>query len=156
LLCDGAGYELSNDRRRSAALRRLQCLGFDLGFKLGLSLGFGPLLRAPRAGRIRELTQPRSKRLLLCLGAYNLYIMGIELEIFSKSYCTTNISILLHKTAFPISLYQISQVQESSTLPRYHGSYQISSSGCWCNIPRKQGHQVSYCHPSIRDSARNS
>jgi hypothetical protein len=48
----------------------------DLGFKLGLSLGFGPLCRILRAGKIRELTQPRSKLLLMCLGAYNLYITG--------------------------------------------------------------------------------
>jgi len=60
---------------------------------LGFSLGFGLLFPALRRGKIRELTQPISKLLLLRFGACNLYIMeGIELKIFSKSYCTTNIS----------------------------------------------------------------
>jgi hypothetical protein len=80
-------------------------------FNIGFSLGFGLLFRALRRGKIREFTQPISKLLLLRFGACNLYIMEvIKLEMFSKSYCTINISYPSTQNSILKPLNQTSQV----------------------------------------------
>ena len=95
LLGDGTGNELSNDRRRSAAAVASDSTSdyYQPRIQSRIQSRIRNAGSGITAGKIREVTQPTAKLLLLYFGACNLYIMeGIELKIFSKSYCTTNIS----------------------------------------------------------------